>query len=157
MLMQPNDVLRRLRYALDLNDAQIAEMMNHWDEPVTAEDVIDLLRPDGHERQVIATPRDLERVLDGLILARRGPPDPKRPRPPILADALTNNAVLQKLRIAMTFQEKDMLATLAEGGLVVSPHELGALFRKPTHKNYRPCGDQLLRNFLQGLAVTARG
>lgn len=155
--MQPNDVLRRLRYALDLSDAQLARMMSHTGPAVTAAEVVDLLRPDGHDKQVIATPRDLERALDGLIVERRGPPDPKRPPPPVLGNALTNNAVLQKLRIAMTFQEADMLAVLAAGGMTVSPHELGALFRKPSHKNYRVCGDQLLRSFLHGLALGPRG
>ncbi|OYW94241.1 MAG: hypothetical protein B7Z23_03865, partial [Pseudomonadales bacterium 32-61-5] len=32
----------------------------------------------------------------------------------------------------------------------------GALFRQPEHKNYRECGDQLLRNFLKGLALHAK-
>jgi uncharacterized protein YehS (DUF1456 family) len=31
------------------------------------------------------------------------------------------------------------------------------LFRKVGHDNYRPCGDQLLRNFLKGLTLRVRG
>ena len=34
----------------------------------------------------------------------------------------------------------------------MSTHELSALFRKKDHKNYKPCMDQFLRNFLAGLA-----
>ena len=32
-----------------------------------------------------------------------------------------------------------------------SKHELSALFRRPDHKNYRECLDQVLRNFLDGM------
>jgi uncharacterized protein YehS (DUF1456 family) len=39
----------------------------------------------------------------------------------------------------------------------VSASELGGLFRSEGHKHYRPCGDQLLRNFLKGLTVKLRG
>jgi uncharacterized protein YehS (DUF1456 family) len=38
----------------------------------------------------------------------------------------------------------------------VSKPELSALFRKVGHTNYRPCGDQLLRNFLKGLTLRVR-
>ena len=34
--------------------------------------------------------------------------------------------------------------------------ELNALFRDRSHKNYRVCGDQLLRNFLRGLTQRVR-
>jgi uncharacterized protein YehS (DUF1456 family) len=39
----------------------------------------------------------------------------------------------------------------------VSASELGALFRKEDHPNYKDCGDQLLRNFLNGLIIYKRG
>ena len=35
--------------------------------------------------------------------------------------------------------------------------ELTALFRNESHPNYKPCGDQLLRNFLNGLIIYKRG
>lgn len=151
--MQPNDVLRRLRYALDLGDAQVADMMNHTGPPVTPQDVTRLLLPEAHEDALECTPAELERMLDGLIWARRGPPDPTRPRPTPSGNRLTNNEVLRKLRIALELKQQDMLAILAAGGRTISPHELSALFRKPEHKHYRNCGDQLLRGFLKGLAV----
>jgi hypothetical protein len=34
---------------------------------------------------------------------------------------------------------------------------LGAIFRKEDHPNYKECGDQLLRNFLNGLIIHLRG
>jgi len=42
-------------------------------------------------------------------------------------------------------------------GFSVSKPELSALFRQPDHKNYRACGDQMLRNFLKGLTLRVRG
>ncbi len=39
----------------------------------------------------------------------------------------------------------------------VSKPEISALFRNPDHKNYRDCGDQLLRYFLKGLTSRIRG
>ncbi len=153
--MQTNDVLRRLRYALNLRDADVADMMNQAGEPrVTPLHVTTLLLPDDHEDQEECSFDELERALDGLILARRGPSDPDRPTPP--RASLTNNAILKKLRIAMSFKQQDMLDTLTAGGMTITPPELSALFRKPTHKHFRPCGDQLLRYFLVGLARRER-
>ena len=50
-----------------------------------------------------------------------------------------------------------MHAIFAEAGFPLSKPELSALFRQPDHKNYRACGDQLLRNFLKGLTARLRG
>ncbi|NOY27293.1 MAG: DUF1456 family protein [Oligoflexia bacterium] len=155
--MQTNDVLRRLRYALDLSDHQLAKMISHRGEAVAPPHVTRLLWPEAHPEMVECSFDELERALDGLIIARRGPPDPSRPRPPLLGRALSNNQVLKKLRIALEFKEQDMLQILAEGGLPISGSELGALFRKPAHKHYRECGDQLLRAFFKGLTLRMRG
>ena len=153
--MYNNDILRRLRYALDLRDAELAAMMNHWPEAVSAEDVEAMLHKEQHDDFRLCSDRDL-RALDGLIIARRGLRDPDKPVPPVHDAPLTNNDILKKLRIAMSFKQDDMLRTLEAGGHAVSPPELGALFRKHTHRHYRPCGDQLLRAFLAGLALQMR-
>ncbi|HEY5716118.1 MAG TPA: DUF1456 family protein, partial [Psychromonas sp.] len=42
-------------------------------------------------------------------------------------------------------------------GFPVSKSELSALFRKQDHRNYKVCGDQLLRNFLNGITIHFRG
>jgi uncharacterized protein YehS (DUF1456 family) len=34
---------------------------------------------------------------------------------------------------------------------------LGALFRREDHPNYKECGDQILRKFLDGLVIHLRG
>ena len=37
-------------------------------------------------------------------------------------------------------------------GVEVSNSELSAVMRREGHRNYKPCGDRYLRNFLRGLA-----
>ena len=54
-------------------------------------------------------------------------------------------------------KEDDLHAILKSVNFPVSKPELSALFRKAGHDNYRPCGDQLLRNFLKGLTLRVRG
>jgi uncharacterized protein YehS (DUF1456 family) len=39
----------------------------------------------------------------------------------------------------------------------VSKSELGAFFRNENHAKYVECGDQILRNFLNGLVIHLRG
>ena len=65
--------------------------------------------------------------------------------------------ILKKLRIAFDLKQEDIEALMARSNFKVSSSEIGALFRKAGHDNYRPCGDQLLRNFLKGLTLRVRG
>ncbi len=39
----------------------------------------------------------------------------------------------------------------------ISKSEIGAFCRKEGHPKYQPCGDQVLRNFLNGLVIHLRG
>jgi len=70
---------------------------------------------------------------------------------------LTNNLIFKKLRVALEMREEDIIATLLLADFSMTKSELGALFRNPDHKNYKPCGDQVLRNFVKGLSVKHRG
>lgn len=70
---------------------------------------------------------------------------------------LTNNDILKKLRIALELKDDDIIHILKLTDFTVSKSELSALFRKDDHPNYVACGDQLLRNFLQGLIIYKRG
>ena len=69
---------------------------------------------------------------------------------------LTNNIIFKKLRIALELRGDDILAILKLADLSVSKSELNALFRREGHKHYKVCGDQFLRNFLQGLTIKNR-
>ncbi|HLP11847.1 MAG TPA: DUF1456 family protein [Flavobacteriales bacterium] len=70
---------------------------------------------------------------------------------------MTNNDILKKLRVALSLKDDDIVAILKLAGFEVSKSELGALFRNEDHPKYMPCGDQLLRNFLNGLIIHMRG
>ena len=59
--------------------------------------------------------------------------------------------------MAFELKEDDLHAILKAADFSVSKPELSALFRKVGNSNYRPCGDQLLRNFLKGLTLRVRG
>lgn len=70
---------------------------------------------------------------------------------------LTNNDILKKIRVALELKDEDIVHILKLAEFEVSKTELNALFRKPDHPNYKECGDQLLRNFLNGLITYKRG
>ncbi|MCE1199710.1 MAG: DUF1456 family protein [Marinilabiliales bacterium] len=70
---------------------------------------------------------------------------------------MTNNDILKKLRVALQLRDEEILAILELAEFKVTQAELSALFRKEGHPNYKECGDQLLRNFLNGLILHLRG
>ncbi len=70
---------------------------------------------------------------------------------------INNNDIMKKLRIALHLRDTDIIEILKLAELEVSPSELSAIFRKDDQENYRPCGDQLLRRFLDGLIIRNRG
>ena len=70
---------------------------------------------------------------------------------------LTNNDILKKIRVALELKDEDVVKILKLAEFDISKSELNALYRKPDHPNYKECGDQLLRNFLNGLIIFKRG
>lgn len=70
---------------------------------------------------------------------------------------MTNNDILKKLRVALQLKDEDIIKILELVDFSISKSELGALFRKEDHPNYKACGDQILRNFLNGLIIHLRG
>ena len=70
---------------------------------------------------------------------------------------MTNNDILKKLRVALQLKDDDIVKILALVDFKVTTTELSAIFRKEDHPNYKECGDQLLRNFLNGLIIHLRG
>ncbi len=70
---------------------------------------------------------------------------------------LTNNDIFKKLRVALELRDDDIIKILKLVDFEISKTELSAIFRNEDHPNYKPCGDQLLRNFLNGLVIYKRG
>ena len=70
---------------------------------------------------------------------------------------MSNNDIMKKLRVAMQFTDDDIVKVLELANFRITKTELGAIFRKEDHPNFKPCGDQILRNFLNGLIIHKRG
>ena len=73
------------------------------------------------------------------------------------AMALTNNDIFKKLRVALKLRDDEIVEICALVDFKVTKSELGAIFRREDHPNYVECGDQFLRNFLNGLVIHLRG
>ena len=152
-----NDVLRSIRYMLDLSDNMVVETIKLADPdfPIDKEDVQAFLKKEDDEGYVECSNAVLAHFLDGLIVHYRGRDESLPPRP--VEKRVTNNVVLKKLRVAFELKDVDMHQCFEDAGFPVSKPELSALFRQPDHKNFRLCGDQMLRNFLKGLTLRVRG
>ncbi len=150
-----NDVLRSLRYMLNLYDETVVSLIRRGGGEVSIGEVRAYLARSEEPGYLDCPDWVLECFLDGLIIQRRGPRDGAPPKPE--GGPITNNTILKKLRVAFELREEDLLALLATAGSPVSRPELSALFRNPTHPNHRPCGDQFLRYFLKSLTLRLRG
>lgn len=151
--MNNNDILRRVRYALDLDDSKMIEIFGKADELVTRNQVCNWLCKEEDPSFQKCTDPQFSAFLNGLIVDLRGPNDGPHPEP---VQRLTNNIVFKKLRIALNLKAEDILEIMTMAGFNLGKHELSSLFRKPEHKHYRECKDQTLRRFLKGMQLKYR-
>ena len=151
--MTNNNLLRRLRYALKLNGETIAGLCTLGGHEIGPIDVLKLLKKEEETGFVICDDTVMGAFLDGLIISRRGAHDPKPGSAATTDMALNNNLIMRKLRIALELNDEAMLGILGKAGVQLSKSELSAMFRTEGHRNYKPCGDQILRNFIQGLTL----
>ncbi|MEP7238699.1 MAG: DUF1456 family protein [Ferruginibacter sp.] len=70
---------------------------------------------------------------------------------------LSNNDILKKLRVALALRNDDIIKILSLVDFEISKGALGDLFRNEDHPGFVEAGDQLLRNFLNGLIIYKRG
>lgn len=70
---------------------------------------------------------------------------------------MTNNDILKKLRVALQLRDEQIVEILELVDFRISKGELGNFFRNVDHPKYMECGDQILRNFLNGLVIYLRG
>jgi uncharacterized protein YehS (DUF1456 family) len=155
--MNNNGILRRLRYALDISNPTMIEIFQLSGCTLEQPTLIKLLKKEEEEEFISCSNPLMSLFLDGLIVQRRGRRESAEVQPPQPDASLNNNAILKKLRIALDLKEEDMLTIMGLAGVKISKAELSALFRNKGHKHYKECGDQFLRNFLQGLTVRNRG
>lgn len=154
--MNNNDILRRVRYALDISNPGMIEIFKLSGCTLELPTLLKLLKKEEEEEFISCSNPLLSFFLDGLIIHKRGRRDPDTAELPKPDASLNNNAILKKLRIALDLKEDDMRAIMLLAGVTISKSELSALFRNKGHKHFKECGDQFLRNFLQGLTVRNR-
>lgn len=70
---------------------------------------------------------------------------------------MNNNDIFKKLRVALQLRDDQIVAILDLVDFRISKGELGNFFRDTNHPKYMDCGDQILRNFLNGLILHLRG
>ncbi|MYL50438.1 DUF1456 family protein [Halobacillus litoralis] len=172
--MDNNDILIRLRYALDIKDQDMIEIFKLGGVDMTKEEVQKVLTKSVDEDEeyddeayededhIKCTNSMLESFLNGFITFKRGP-QPSKPGQPNKPDrsiknySSVNNVMLKKVKIALKLTNEDVIDILEAADVKITKGELSGLLRKEGHKNYRQFGDQYARNFLKGLTIKYRG
>lgn len=174
--MNNNDILIRLRYALDIKDSDMLEIFNLGGIKVTKEELLRMLltpKKDGDfemDEDEFNADKDmkkcnnyiLESFFNGFITFKRGKQDIKSSESEkhvfmIKDNKTVNNVMLKKIKIALLLTSEDMLDIFKASGIILSKSELSAVLRREGQRNYKECGDRYARNFLKGLAIKYRG
>lgn len=151
--MTNNDVLRRIRYTFNFDDSKMMAIFGLAGLEVTRAQISDWLKKENDPAYQKCDDLQLAIFLNGLIVEKRGKKDGPQAEPETV---LSNNIIFRKLKIALNLQADDVLRLVNQADLRISKHELSAFFRKPGHKHYRECKDQVLRNFLKGTQLKYR-
>ena len=168
--MTNNDLLIRLRFALDIKNTEMMEIFKLGGIELTKEEVLKILtKPAVMEDGLYdLTPTDrftpcsyemLEAFLNGFIIFKRGKKEEKQGQAPIQKPTKkdpVNNLFIKRVKIALSLTTEDMIAIFYDAGLNVSKGEIGAILRKADHRNFKECGDNFTRNFLKGLTLKYR-
>ncbi len=154
-----NYCLRRLRYGLNLNDKMMLNLFLLASYKLSVNELKGYLAKEEAKDFVQLPDYLLIIFLDGLIIHKRG----KREGEPDMTQAesvsmakkqkLTNNLVVNKIKIALSLTTESLIDTLLLADFRISKSEISAFFRKTSHRNYRECGNQFLRNLLTGITL----
>ena len=148
--MNNTDILRRIRYTFDFSDSKMMAVFGLAGYPVTREQISNWLKKETDPGYRNCSDRQLAIFLNGLIIDKRGKKEGPQPEP---EPQLNNNIIFKKLKIALNLKAEEILEMMTTADLPMSKHELSAFFRRPGHKNYRVCNDQILRKFLNGVQL----
>lgn len=151
--MNNNDILRRIRYAFDFDDSKMIQIFSSADYQVTRSQVSDWLKKEDDPACQELSDTQLAIFLNGLINDRRGKKEGPQPTP---EKRLTNNSIFMKLKIALNLKAEDVIEIMNLADLTISKNELSAFFRRPGHKHFRECQNQILRNFIKGMQLKYR-
>ena len=172
--MNNNDILIRLRYALDIKDIDMMEIFQLGGITVTKEELQRMLLKPKNDSYIDSDDEfiandDMKRCnnymfesfLNGFIIFKRGkqeskPGEPEKQVFMIKDNKTVNNVFLKKVKIALSLTSEDMLSILQDAGTNLSNSELSAVLRREGQRNYKECGDRYVKNFLKGLAIRYR-
>jgi uncharacterized protein YehS (DUF1456 family) len=149
-MVNANDILRRIRYTFEFNDSKMMEIFALAGHEISRAQISNWLKRDDDPSFTDLDDNHLAIFLNGLIIEKRG----KKEGPqPVAEKRLNNNIVFRKLKIALNLKDDNILEILALADMRISKHELSAFFRNPDQEQFRPCKDQILRNFIHGMQV----
>ncbi|GAA6133606.1 hypothetical protein NBRC116188_03950 [Oceaniserpentilla sp. 4NH20-0058] len=148
--MTNNYILRRLRFTFNYNDHKMVEICALAGLDVSTDIIKTWLKKEEDPEYVRCTDHEMAQFLNGFIIEKRGSKDGQIPKAEY---SLNNNIIFRKLKIALNFIDQDILDTLELADFAIGKAELTAFFRKPDHRHFRECQDQILRNFIQGLQL----
>ncbi len=154
--MNNNEIFSHIQTIFNYDRAKLLAIFALVELEVTPKDLNAWLS-DEHDNEhepeesfVYMEDEELANFLNALIIEKRGRRDGPLPE---AEDYLTNNIVLKKLRIALDLKSDDILEILESVDMSVSKYELGAMFRREDHRNYRNCKNNVLRAFLKGIGL----
>lgn len=147
--MTNNDALRSIAYLLHVSDSKLVEIVALGGGEVALADILTYMKREDEEGHVPCPHKVMAHFLNGLVVFKRGRVEGQPDAP--VETPVTNNLILKKLRVAFELTDDDIATLLNKAGLTVSKSERSAFFRRPDHRNFRECGDQVLRNVIKGL------
>ncbi len=148
-MLDNNTIFIMIRDALDYKNTALVNVFGLVEQEIDTVVIANWLKKESDQQFQKMADKHLTMFLNGLIIEKRGK---KEGTAPVVESELTNNIVLRKLKIAYNMKDDDILRTIDSAGKAISKYELSAFFRKKDHRNYRPCKNQVLRNFLKGLS-----
>lgn len=153
--MKNNDILRRLRYALDISDVKMVEIFAKSEYKTSTEQIKNMLKKEDDEDFFNVNDRIMTLFLDGFVIFKRG--TNSNDKEIKKEKRLTNNDILKKIKIALSLRSEDILELMELAQSPISKSELGAVLQKKDHKNYKECGDKYIKKLLEGLTIKTRG
>jgi uncharacterized protein YehS (DUF1456 family) len=148
-----NDYTRRIRYALKIDDAEAQRLIQLGGGAASLEEIESWRKKEGDDGYAACPEPALLAFLNGLVIDKRGPAPESPYRKPKSAERFDNNTVLKQLRIALTLKTDDVYEAIKVGGGRLGKTEVSAFFRNSDARNYRRCGDQVMRWFLAGITT----
>jgi len=148
MVISTNEILYRIQKALNLSTEDMIEIYKLASHAMSWEHLDSLLKRRQEEGFMLCSYEELGVFLDGLVTFKRGP-SPKKSNDEVVE--LTNNLILKKLRIALELKEAEIEIIFGLAEIELTKQQLASLFRKESHKNFKPCSAELLMAFIEGL------